>query len=183
MRILGGDLKGRFFKPLKTFNGRATTDFAKEGLFNVLNNRYYFDGLRILDLFAGTGSISFEFVSRGAKQAVLVEKNKKYLDHIRRTINELFPQKKEAFRLIKADVMEFVKTHPLDYDIIFADPPYQMPGLEKLPDLIFSNPNILDDTLFIFEHSRFFNFKNHPFFRQERKYGSVHFSFFSKEEF
>ncbi len=182
MRIIGGNLKGRHFKPYKKFTGRATTDFAKEGLFNVLDNMYYFEGLEILDLFAGTGNISIEFASRGAKKLVLVEKNKLYLNYIKRTVSELFPDKLSNFTFINYDVFAFVKEYPLNYDIIFADPPYQLPNFEQLPDLIFSNTSIRDDTLFILEHSRFFKFQKHPYFRMQRKYGSVNFSFFSKEK-
>ena len=180
MRIIGGDHKGRKLKVLKNFTDRPTTDVAKEALFNILNNYYYFDEIRVLDLFSGTGSISFEFASHGTTDITLVDANAKYTNFISQQAKEIFPE--VNFNIVTADVFDFIKNTPMNYDVIFADPPYDLQDIEKLPDLIFENKEILDDTLLILEHSKRLNFKDHKFFIKERRYGKVHFSIFSKEK-
>jgi len=178
MRIISGNYKGKQIKVYKNFKDRPTTDFAKEGLFNILNNMYYFEDIKVLDLFSGTASISFEFASHGTTNITLVDANKKYTEFIKKQSTEMFSEMK--FNIITADVFDFVKNYPLNYDVIFADPPYDLAELATLPDLVFENKDILNDTLFILEHSKSNNFKNHPFFIKEKKYGNVHFSLFSK---
>jgi 16S rRNA (guanine(966)-N(2))-methyltransferase RsmD len=181
MRIISGNHKGRHIKVLPSFNDRPTTDFAKEALFNILNNYFYFDEITVLDLFCGTGSISFEFASHGTTDITLVDKNSKYLDFIEPQALEIFPD--VNFKYINADVFEFIaKTH-LNYDVIFADPPYTLDKIAEIPEIIFKNTALKDDTLLILEHSKRNNFKNHKFFLKERKYGNVRFSFFSKEKY
>lgn len=181
MRIIGGNHKGRIINTLTGFKERPTTDFAKESLFNILNNYFYFEDLKVLDLFAGSGNISFEFASRGSKQILAVDKSKKYADYIENQAEEIFSD--NPITTISADVFEFAKNHPLEYDLIFADPPYKLENIEKLPDIIFENKYVKDNTLFVFEHSKYLNFKEHLLFQKEKKYGYVHFSFFSKEKF
>ncbi len=180
MRIIGGDFKGKTIKTLSSFKDRPTTDFARESLFNILNNYYYFDNVKVLDLFCGTGAISFEFMSRGTRQITAVDKNKKYTDFIEKQALNIF--KENILLTINADAFDFIKNNILDYDIIFADPPYQMEEIEKIPNYIFENKYIKEDTMLILEHSKYFNFKNHNFFQKEKKYGHVHFSFFEKNK-
>jgi 16S rRNA (guanine(966)-N(2))-methyltransferase RsmD len=181
MRIISGKHKGRTIKPPKFFKDRPTTDFAKEGLFSILTNWFDFEDIRVLDLFAGSGSITYEFASRGVKDITLVDKNGRYLSYIRQQLKELFPSGYN-FNLIKDDVLRFIKERNLEYDVIFADPPYELPELEQLPDLIFENPTVPEDAIVIIEHSKAQDFSNHPYFFDHRNYGSVHFSFFSKKQ-
>lgn len=178
MRIISGIKRGKQLSVLKGFSDRPTTDIAKEGLLNVLKNMYYLEDFKVLDLFAGTGSISFEFVSNGVTDITCVDTNPKYIEFISYQAKEIFPD--TYIKCINADVFNFVKKQPLNYDIIFADPPYDLEGIETLPDLIFENKGLPDDALFIIEHSKRVNFENHSLFFKEKKYSKVHFSFFKK---
>ena len=175
MRIISGKFKGKPFYPNKKFNARPTTDFAKEGLFNILNNTIDFTDLEILDLFSGTGSISYEFLSRNSKTVHAVEKDRNHIRFINKTINEL---KVENFKIFISDVFRFVKHAPKLYDIIFADPPFDLENLETIPDLIFANKILKPDGFLILEHSNKNNFDNHKNFYDKRNYGKVNFSFF-----
>lgn len=181
MRIIGGKHKGRNIEVLNTFKDRPTTDIAKEALFNIVDIRYEFDNLAICDLFTGTGSISFEFASRGVGSVTCVDSNRQYINHISKQAKQLFPNLNLI--AINADVFEFVKKHPLNFDIIFADPPYDMENIELLPKLIFENKYFNTECLVIIEHSKRLNFQDIPQFKQERKYGKVHFSFFTNSDF
>lgn len=135
MRIISGTYRGKQIRPPKNFKARPTTDFAKEGLFNILQNHYDPEDLDVLDLFAGTGSISYEFASRGARSVVAVEMEKSYHDFIRLTCKELdFDQ----VSVIRGDVFRYLKRPYQSFDIIFSDPPYDHPLLDTLPDLVFS---------------------------------------------
>ena len=175
MRIIGGKYKGRRIVPPANLKARPTTDFAKEGLFNVLNNKIDFEGITVLDLFAGTGGISYEFVSRGVAQAHLIEKNHNNFSGIKRIIKEL---ELPNIKPIHIDVTAYLKTCNIKYDLIFADPPFDLTWIDELPDMIL-NANILNtDGLFILEHSGNKNFSNNPLFLEMRRYGEVHFSFF-----
>ena len=161
--------------PQSNLKVRPTTDFAKEGLFNVLVNKIDFEEIIVLDLFSGTGGISYEFVSRGVAQVHLVEKNHNNFSGIKKIIREL---ELPNIKPIHIDVAAYLKTCNIKYNLIFADPPYDLTWIEELPDLVF-NANILtDDGLFILEHSANQNFSNKPFFLEMRRYGEVHFSFF-----
>ena len=180
MRIISGSLKGKPIKLPKFFKDRPTTDFAKEALFSILNNWYDFEDIRVLDLFAGSGSISYEFASRGTREITLVDKNSRYLSYIRQQVKELFPSD-YIFNIIHDDVLSFVRENNLAYDVIFADPPYDLPELEQIPDLIFQNPTLPDQSIVIIEHPKRIDFKEKPYFFDHRKYGNVHFSFFSKK--
>jgi len=176
MRIIGGKYKGRIFNPGKKFKSRPTTDVAKEGLFNILENRYYFDSKKVLDLFSGTGGMGYEFASHGAKEIVFVEKSYLHFKFIQTTLNTL---QIENGKVIKTDVFLFLKKSTDKFDIIFADPPFDLKSLPEIPDQVL-NSNLLNDSgIFILEHPKEFNFTSHPRFSELRKYGKVNFSFFS----
>ena len=178
MRIIRGKYKGRKIIPPKGFKARPTTDFAKEALFNILQNNYEITGTEVLDLFAGTGSISYEFLSEGCKSVTSVELNRKYAEHIKNTADNLFPGQLNS---ICTDVFDFCKKQNLNYDIIFADPPFTDDKISEIPDIIFKNPNIKKGMLFILEHPKKFDFSQYPNFIEHRKYGNVNFSFFEKK--
>ena len=162
--------------PGKDFEARPTTDFAKESLFNILNNSYDFEELEVLDLFAGTGSISFEFASRECRHVDTVEMSAKHAAFIQKTAKELnFAQ----LRLYKLNAFVFLKTCKLKYDVVFADPPYDMEGVETLPELVLERGALLKpDGIFILEHAKKISFSKHPNLVEHRSYGSVNFSFF-----
>lgn len=159
----------------RNFPSRPTTDFAKENLFNILGNRYDLEGLHVLDLFAGTGSISYEFASRGA-HVELVEKDPRSLGFIRDTVREL---NFSDIRVIRADVFKILPKLSGPYDLIFADPPYNMRAIDTLPELIAEHKLLREGGIFILEHPREYNFAAHPGFRELRTYGSVNFSLFA----
>jgi len=175
VRIISGTHKGRRISPDKSFKARPTTDFAKENLFNVLNNTIYFEDLVVLDLCGGTGGISYEFASRGAKAVTCVEMNFKHVSFIRKTSEELGFDQIKVFR---ADIFKFLKTCKNKFDLIFADPPYDMPKVDEIPDTVLSKNLINEDGMLIVEHSSSINFSEHPNFEEKRTYGSVNFSFF-----
>ena len=175
MRIIGGKYKGRRIDPPANFKARPTTDFAREGLFNILNNRIDFETVTVLDLFSGTGSISYEFASRGAASVHLVEKDMRHISGIKRIIREY------DFKNIKPvhiDVKAFLKTCTAKFDIVFADPPYELPWLKDLPELVTGAGVIKEDGFFVLEHPKALNFKDHRLFFEHRNYGGVNFSFF-----
>lgn len=175
MRIITGQFKGRHFDIPRTFKARPTTDFAKENIFNVLNGYIDFDGISALDLFAGTGSISLELVSRGCKEVVSVEKDR---DHARFIADCMKKINAENDILIRGDVFRFLKSCHQKFDLIFADPPYALPELDTLPDLVFEHDLLAADGVFVFEHGKHNDFSAHPRFKEHRSYGSVNFSIF-----
>ncbi|MGP1544957.1 MAG: RsmD family RNA methyltransferase [Prevotella intermedia] len=175
MRIITGQFKGRHFDIPRTFKARPTTDFAKENIFNVLNGYIGFDGITALDLFAGTGSISLELVSRGCKEVVSVEKDR---DHARFIADCMKKINAENDILIRGDVFRFLKSCHQKFDLIFADPPYALPELDTLPDLVFEHDLLAADGVFVFEHGKHNDFSAHPRFKEHRSYGSVNFSIF-----
>ncbi len=175
MRIITGQFKGRHFDIPRTFKARPTTDFAKENIFNVLNGYIDFDGITVLDLFSGTGSISLELISRGCKKVVSVEKDR---DHARFIAECMRKIKVESNILIRGDVFRFLKTCHQKFDLIFADPPYALPELGTIPDLIFEYNLLSTDGIFVFEHGKNNDFSNNPHFVEHRSYGSVNFSIF-----
>jgi 16S rRNA (guanine966-N2)-methyltransferase len=174
LRIIGGKYKGRTIAS-DDYNARPTTDFARESLFNILNNYFFFEDIKVLDLFSGTGSISFEFASRGCQSVDLIENDHKNYSLINHEINKLGI---ENLKPQKADVFRFLGFCKTKYNIIFADPPYDMKTIEKLPDIIFDKELLLPEGWFVLEHSKYFKFNNHPHFKEERNYGAVHFSIF-----
>lgn len=175
MRIIGGRHKRILIHPPANLPVRPTTDKAKEALFNVLQNVFDFEAIRVLDLFAGTGSISYEFASRGAVKVVAVENHPRCLRFIRQTKEQLGL---ENLICLKADVFRFLKYCQPAFDIVFADPPYDMEKTKLLPDAIFSQKLLAENGWLIIEHSSNIVFDNHPNFVKKRKYSKVHFSFF-----
>lgn len=180
MRIIGGAFKSRVFRPGKSFRARPTTDFARENLFNILNNRYDFENKKVLDLFSGTGSISFEFASRGCPNVTCVELDRSHYQFICSVIEKL--DVRSSVKAINGDVFQFIARSPGQYNIIFADPPYELGRLSEIPDLVLSGKLLADDGLLILEHGKANDFSSHPFFMELRTYGSVHFSFFTREK-
>lgn len=176
MRIISGMYRGRRFDVPHSFKARPTTDFAKENLFNVLSNRIDFeDGVTALDLFAGTGSITVELLSRGCDKVVSVERDRDHYAFICKIVGEL---KCDRCVTVRGDVFKFISGGRGEFDFIFADPPYALEELETIPDLIFSRGLLREDGLFVLEHGKQNNFESHPHFVERRVYGSVNFSFF-----
>ena len=178
MRIISGKFKSRRIQVPAKLKARPTTDFAKEGLFNVLNNIIDWEDTVALDLFSGTGSIALEMVSRGSPKVVCVESENLHWRFICKTKEEL--NASELYPL-KADVFKFIDSCREQFDLIFADPPYDMKNIDSLPSLIIENKLLKPDSLFILEHSRKLNFSLFPYFVNERNYGNVHYSFFKTE--
>lgn len=180
MRIVSGTLRGRRFSPPDSFSARPTTDFAKENLFNVLNNIIDFEDIKVLDLFSGTGSISYEFASRGCKNITSIELNYKHQQFIAKTIRELKIDK--AIRSLKGDSFKFVAATKEKYDIIFADPPFDLKEADNLPDMVMEKDLLNKGGFLILEHSGKDKYNDHKYFIQTRNYGKVNFTFFGIEE-
>ncbi len=177
MRIISGTHRGRTIVPPRNLRARPTTDFAKENLFNVLNNLIDYEETDVLDLFAGTGSIGYEFASRGARSVTAVELNPVHYNFIRQTARTLGF---EHFYPVKANVFLYLRSCPKQFDLIFSDAPYDLEGSDTVIDLVFEGNLLRPDGMLIFEHSGSRNFEEHALFWQSRVYGSVHFSFFKK---
>ncbi|MBO5603009.1 MAG: 16S rRNA (guanine(966)-N(2))-methyltransferase RsmD [Prevotella sp.] len=175
MRIITGIYKGRRFDIPHTFKARPTTDFAKENIFNVLNSYIDFEGTTALDLFAGTGSISLELLSRGCQQVVSIEKDRDHHAFIRQCVQKLGADNSVV---IRGDVFRYIKSCSQQFDFVFADPPYQLTELTQIPDLIFEKGLLKEEGIFVLEHGAQNDFSNHPHFVEHRKYGSVNFSIF-----
>ena len=175
MRIIGGKLKGKVILPPAGYKARPTTDFAKEGLFNILDNEYEFEDFKVLDLFGGTGSIAFEFASRGASRVYCVEMARENASFIKTEADRLGLTN---VTMVRDNVFDFLPICHEKFDLIFADPPYALEGLETLPDQIFSRDLLHPGCYFILEHGNEHSFTTHPHFVKERHYGRVHFSFF-----
>lgn len=176
MRIVSGRLKGRRIIAPKKLPVRPTTDMAKEGLFNILNNRIHFQELEVIDLFAGIGSISFEFMSRGSERVTAVDANFDCIKFLTKTSSELDLD----MNIIKSDVFDFLgKTH-LKADLIFADPPYNLPieDFQKIEDLVRERALLKEDGILIIEHSKHTNLEHINTFTEQRRYGNSVFSFF-----
>ena len=180
MRIIGGRLKGKMITPPAGYKARPTTDFAKEGLFNILDNEYYFEDLKILDLFGGTGSIAFEFASRGAGSVVSVEMNPSNAAFIKKSAASLGID--GIVQTVHHNVFDFLEICSKKFDIVFADPPYAIEGLDTIPDKVLGRGIVVDGGYLILEHPAEYSFAQHPFFVKEKKYGNVHFSFFTPHE-
>ena len=159
----------------RSFKARPTTVFANENIFNVVRSYVDFEEATALDLFAGTGSISLELLSRGCRQVVSVEKDRDHARFIRQCIEKLGDSR---CNLIQGDVFKFIKSCHIKFDFIFADPPYALENLAEIPDLIFANDLLADDGVFVFEHGKTNDFSQHPRFVEHRAYGSVNFSIF-----
>jgi 16S rRNA (guanine(966)-N(2))-methyltransferase RsmD len=179
LRIIGGKYRGRRIEPPSDLRARPTTDFAREGLFNILNNRLDFEAAKILDLFSGTGCISYEFASRGAATIHLVEKDARHISGIKKIIREVGF---ENIRPVHIDVKAFLRTCTETYDVVFADPPYELSWLKELPDMVTGSGVMEKDGIFILEHPRNLSFSEHSLFDEHRHYGGVNFSFFRSPE-
>jgi 16S rRNA (guanine966-N2)-methyltransferase len=175
LRIISGQYRGRRINPPAGFKARPTTDYARESLFNILANRIDFESVAVLDLFSGTGSISYEFASRGASTVHLVEQDTRNISFIRKTLGEM---KIEGVKALHIDVKAYLKTCTFRYDIIFADPPYELGWLKDIPDLVMGAGIVAENGFFILEHPGHYAFNSHPNFFEHRNYGSVNFSFF-----
>ncbi len=179
VRIIGGSLKGRLIEPPSGFRARPTTDYARESLFNILNNRINFEEISFLDLFSGTGAISYEFASRGTRDIDIVEIESRHCDFIRKTLGSL---RISSVKVHRMSVHEWLKICHKSYDIIFADPPYDLNWLTDLPALVMASKAVKPDTLFILEHPKSLNFSNYMGFTEHRHYGNVNFSFFCQKQ-
>jgi 16S rRNA (guanine(966)-N(2))-methyltransferase RsmD len=177
MRIISGKYRGRAINPPKNLRARPTTDFAKENLFNILQKLVDFEQCDVLDLFSGTGSVSYEFASRGANSVTSVEINAVHHNFIRTTARSLGADNIFA---VKANVFLYLKSCAKQYDVIFSDAPYDLEGSEQVIDLVFERDLLKDGGIFIFEHSKGKDFSNLPHFSRLRSYGSVQFSIFEK---
>lgn len=175
MRIVSGLYKGRAIRPPKNLPVRPTTDMAKEGLFNVLNNLVEFEGLNTLDLFCGTGNISFEFASRGAVSVTCIDQNPRCAAFIKSTFDTL---NYDGATIMKADALRFVASTKNRWDLIFADPPYESPVHLELVNSIMERQLLTENGLMVIEHPAEIDFSSIPHLTQTRKYGRVHFSFF-----
>ena len=175
MRVVTGKYKGRHFDVPRDFKARPTTDFAKENLFNVLRGYTDFEDCRALDLFAGTGSITLELLSRGCSRVVCVERDPLHY----RVITEFIDRLGDPAALpVRGDVFKFLKNAREQYDIIFAGPPYTLPNIPDLPDLVLERNLLAPGGVFVFEHGKANDFSLHPHFAGHRSYGSVNFSIF-----
>lgn len=175
MRIIRGKYGRRRFDVPRNITARPTTDFARENIFNVLENLEDFEGRTALDLFAGTGAMALEFVSRGCSRVVAVEKAATQYNFIRSVKEKLHA---EALEVVHGDVFRFVQTCTEQFDFIFADPPYDHPRFAEIPELILSSKTVKDGTLVIVEHNKTHDFSALPGFAEHRAYGSVNFSIF-----
>ena len=179
MRIISGKHKSKRLTAPKNLPVRPTTDMAKEALFNIINNSYYFNDIAILDLFSGTGNISYEFGSRGTENITAVADNFGCIKFINATSKELDLK----INTIKSDVFKYLEKSNAKFDIIFADPPYEMELelFEKIIDLIFDNNLLNKEGTLVMEHSKRTDLVNHKHFSYSKKYGGNMFSFFEKE--
>ena len=176
MRIITGKYKGRHFEVPRSFQARPTTDFAKENLFNVLQAYIDFDEApAALDLFSGTGSITLELVSRGCGRVISIEKDARHHQLIKQFVDWL---QDTAALPLRADVFQYVARCREQFDFIFADPPYALPQIPELPDVILGCNLLREDGVFVLEHGKTNDFSAHPRFVEHRSYGSVNFSFF-----
>lgn len=176
MRIISGALGGRRINPPANMPfTRPTTDIAKEGLFNILQNNLDFEKLKTLDLFGGTGNISYELASRGANDLTIVEKDTNMCDFIKKTVSDL---KIMNVKLVKSEVFKFIKECNEQFDFIFAGPPYALQTIDDLPRLVFEKNLLKHGGWFVLEHTARNNYEVFPYYRSSRNYGTTIFSFF-----
>ena len=178
MRIISGQFKGRRITAPKKLPVRPTTDMAKEALFNILNNSYYFDDISVLDLFSGTGSISYEFASRGTETITAVDEDLGCIKFINKTAEEF----EMSIRAIRSDVFKFLETTKLQSNVIFADPPYafSLELFSKIPELVFQNELLEQNGVLIVEHAKQTDLSKLPNYCYSKNYGGNMFSFFEK---
>ena len=179
VKIITGQYGGRRFDPPRNLQARPTTDLARQALFNILSNRMEIEGCRALDLFSGTGSISFELLSRGADHVVSVELARQQQQFILSVAAQL-QVPRPRLQLVRGDVFRYLGSPPSrPFDLIFADPPYALPALATLPQLVLREEWLAPDGIFILEHGKADDFSSAPGFQELRTYGAVHFSFFA----
>lgn len=176
MRIIGGQFSKRLIHPPKNLPVRPTTDLAKESLFNILRNKTDFQGKHALDLFSGTGSLAYEFASRGCEKVIAVDLNYHCVQFIKKTAAEFGMAN---LNVIRSEVFRFIKTTPYKFDLIFADPPYQLEEIPQISKMIFEYNLLNENGIMIIEHPKEFDFSKEDHFSEHRKYGQVNFSFFS----
>lgn len=179
MRIIGGTLKGIRLNAPASLPVRPTTDMAKEALFNILYNTYDFDSCEALDLFCGTGNISIEFASRGIKAVTGVDKHSGCIFWVESVIKKYGLNE---ITLQKADVFKFLEGHKNKYQLIFADPPYDLPTIPRIPQLVMENNLLTDNGLLVVEHPSLLKLRHLPGYQETRRYGNSSFSFFNKPE-
>ena len=178
MRIIAGTLRGRRLNPPQNLPVRPTTDMARESLFNILNNYIDYEDCSVMDLFAGTGAVSLEFISRGVREVTSIDINSSCTDFIKQSAAALNVRN---LHVVRADVFDLLKRANRKFDIVFADPPYSLENLQELPELVFDRGVLTNDGIFILEHPREYNFEEHPHFWQHRAYGKVNFTFFANK--
>lgn len=176
MRIVGGEFSGRRFSPPTITPARPTTDVAKEGLFNTLQNMLDFEDINCCDLFGGTGSISYELASRGAGELTLIERDMGNINFIKKTVKELGIA--EKFQIIKGDVFKFMKQNTQQFDFIFAGPPYALENIDDIPMLVFEHNMLAPEGVFVLEHTPRNDYQGHPNFVRMKNYGTTVFSYF-----
>ncbi|QNR23416.1 16S rRNA (guanine(966)-N(2))-methyltransferase RsmD [Croceimicrobium hydrocarbonivorans] len=179
-RIISGKFRGKLIKAPLNLPVRPTTDFAKEGLFNILNNHFYFEEITVLDLFAGTGNLSYELASRGCEQITAVDQNPKCCSFIERTAQSIGFA--DILQVQRAEVLDFVKRDYRTYDLILADPPYDYTQYEELIEQIIFKKLLAEDGFLVLEHDRETDLSHLEHFYEVRNYGKVAFSFFSLAE-
>jgi 16S rRNA (guanine966-N2)-methyltransferase len=177
MRIIGGSLRGLRLNPPKNLPVRPTTDLAKEALFNILQNQIAFEDIKVLDLFSGTGNISLEFASRGAEQVVSVDRSIQCVHYLKDMARQ---HGLGSIKVYKDDVFKYLQHETDQFDLVFADPPYDLNRIPDLPKIIFEKNLLLPGGLLIVEHQSLQNLSNHPAFVEQRKYGHSSFSFFKE---
>jgi 16S rRNA (guanine(966)-N(2))-methyltransferase RsmD len=175
MRIIGGRLKGLRLNPPKGLPVRPTTDLAKEALFNILQNQIDVEGIRVLDLFSGTGNLSLEFASRGAAAVIAVDKSIHCVHFLKNMAKQ---HGLDQIKTYNADVFKYLDLETETYDLIFADPPYDLSRIPEIAKTVFEKKLLAADGLLIIEHQSMQNLSNHPAFTEQRKYGHSSFSFF-----
>ena len=178
MRIIGGELRGLRLNPPKNLPVRPTTDLAKEALFNILQNQIEFEGIKVLDLFSGTGNISLEFASRGAEQVVSVDRSIQCVYYLKDIAKQHGLNQVKAY---KDDVFKYMQHETEQFDLVFADPPYDLNRIPDIPKVVFDKNMLLPGGLLIVEHQSLQNLSNHPAFVEQRKYGHSSFSFFKAD--
>lgn len=178
MRIIAGTLRGRRLEPPQDLPVRPTTDMARESLFNILNNYVDYEDCSVMDLFAGTGAVSLEFISRGARDVTAIDINVQCTDFIKRCATQFHVNN---LHVVRANVLDLLMRANRRFDIVFADPPYALAELPTLPDIVFEKEVLTDDGIFILEHPREYSFEEHPHFWQHRAYGKVNFTFFANK--
>lgn len=177
MRIIRGTHRGRKITAPASLPVRPTTDLAKESLFNILDNHIYFDDIRVLDLYAGTGSISYEFASRGSQMVIAVDIHPKCVRFISETAIQLGFNQVKA---VRSSSIGYLNHCSEKFDLIFADPPYDLEGIEEVVTIVFEKQLLQDGGWLVIEHSQGKDFSSFPNFSQHRNYGKVNFSFFRK---